>query len=122
MDAPPDAVVTLPLPPSANRIWRLSEGGGIHRAKAYRAWLNTVGWECLVAKATGRVPGRFTLRLSVPETLRDPDNSIKPTLDGIQKAGVIANDKHLRALLLRVDPARNAAATMLVEVWRAEAA
>jgi Holliday junction resolvase RusA-like endonuclease len=117
MDDAPTVTVVLPLPPSANRIWRVGENGQVHRASAYRGWLKTVGWECLIAKATGRVPGFYALRVTVPEMRKDPDNILKPTGDALQKAGVVANDRWMRRLVLQVEPARNGQETMLVEVW-----
>lgn len=117
MDDAPTVSVVLPLPPSANRIWRVGQNGAVHKAAAYRGWLKQVGWECLIAKATGRVPGLYALRVRVPPMLKDLDNVAKPTGDALQRSGVVANDKHCQRLVLEVDQARRGLETMLVEVW-----
>lgn len=113
---PAHVVLRLPLPPSANRIWRVGKGGTPHRADAYKAWLQQAGWECVLQRGGDRIPYRYHLRVTLPEQGLDPDNILKPLCDLLQKQRVITNDKHLRCLVLAVDPARDAG-TLLVELW-----
>lgn len=116
MDRAPDVSIRLPMPPSANRMYR-HQAGRVHKAADYRTWLKTIAWECLAQGATGKVPYRYQISIGIPEQLKDPDNLIKPTQDALQKAGVIANDKHVRRLLLDVQPELNGGDTMAVHIW-----
>ncbi len=111
----PDVAIQLPLPPSANRMYR-HNAGRVHKAADYRAWVKTIGWQCLAGGACGKVPYRYTIALTFPQQLKDPDNLIKPTQDALQKAGVLANDRHARGLLFLVEAAQPAD-TMLVRIW-----
>ena len=119
MTEPPHIVLVLPLPPSANRMHRRGRTPAglpiMHKADSYKAWLATAGWEAKAQAAGDSIPYRYHLRMVVPEQLKDPDNLVKPTQDLLQKVGVLANDKHLRRLVLEVDPARDV--TMLLELW-----
>jgi hypothetical protein len=42
-DVPSAPVLRLPLPPSANRLWRSSRGR-VYRSPGYMAWLDEAGW------------------------------------------------------------------------------
>lgn len=120
MDGPAHISITLALPPSANKSWRPGIGAGGHPAMfkraPYKAWLADAKDRAAEQAAGDRVPYRYHLRIVLPETPRDPDNSIKLLCDALQRGGVIADDKHLRRLVLDVDPARTDA-TALLELW-----
>lgn len=109
-----DITLALPLPPSSNAIWR-RHGAIMHKSNDYRRWLASARILCAEQCAGDRIPLGFEARIVLPVTRRDPDNSIKPTLDLLQSAGVIANDKFLQRLVLEVDASRQG--TMLVELW-----
>jgi len=115
MSPEPDIVLVLPLPPSANRIWRMSNGVQ-HKSGEYKTWLRDAG--IMVARQAGgdRCPYLFEVRITLPPTRRDPDNSLKPTLDLLQACGVVANDRYARLISIAVDVRRDPD-SMLVEVW-----
>lgn len=113
---PAHVVLRLPLPPSANRIWRVGKGGGVHKADAYKAWLQQAGWACLMQRAGDHIPYRYHLLLTLPEQPKDADNILKPLGDLLQKQRVVTNDRYLRRLGLQVDPTREPG-TMLVQLW-----
>jgi crossover junction endodeoxyribonuclease RusA len=97
--------ITLPLPPSANRIWRNMRGTMVKSAE-YRAWKDAAAL-AVAHQVGGATPLRhFSVLITLPETRRDPDNSVKPILDALQAGGVIADDKLLRSLTLTVDSHR----------------
>jgi Holliday junction resolvase RusA-like endonuclease len=120
MTEPPDIMLTLPLPPSTNRIVRggTTFGGrrNFYSPKTYCEWQGLVLALCAAQRAGDRIPYRYRMRMTLPEQRKDPSNLIKPVEDVLQKARVIANDKHLRSFALDVDPAREPG-SMLVELW-----
>lgn len=118
---PAHVMLRLPLPPSSNRLWRVGKGGVVYKSDAYRRWLQTAGWECIVQRAqAGRIPGRYHLRLTVPEQAKDLDNAaLKAINDLLQQQRIVSNDKLCRRLGVQVDPARDAS-TLLVEAWAVE--
>lgn len=89
-------LISLPVvPPSVNRIWRHGSGR-TYRIPAYAKWLNAMG---LIAKGQMRgqptwdAPVKVSILMRRPRKNSDLDNRIKPLLDLLQSAGVIANDK-----------------------------
>lgn len=120
MEGPAHISLTLPLPPSANRLHRRGRDAGgnpvMHKSADYRDWIKRAGQSALTQAAGDAVPYRYAMRIVVPETRRDLDNHIKGTSDLLQNARMVANDRHLRRLLIEVDPTRGGD-TMLVELW-----
>ena len=103
--------VTLPWPPSTNRIWRnvavsgkprtlLSQEGRVYRKAAADA--------CLVAKLAGKqIPDRLALRLVVQapdRRARDLDNTVKAVQDALTHAGVWLDDSQIDRLLVERGP------------------
>lgn len=93
----------LPLPPSANVIWRVNRRTGKpYLNPRYTAWKRAALDSMWPQKPDGgfpHFPGAFAVHMTLPLKLRpDPDNLWKPLLDFLQKpAGIIANDKHSQA-------------------------
>lgn len=93
----------LPLPPSANVIWRVNRRTGKpYLNPRYTAWKRAAldsMWPQKPAGGFPHFPGAFEVHMTLPLKLRpDPDNLWKPLLDFLQKpAGIIANDKHSQA-------------------------
>ena len=103
--------VTLPWPPSTNRIWRnvavsgkprtlLSQEGRVYRKAAVDA--------CLVAKLAGKqISERLALRLVVQapdRRARDLDNMVKAVQDALTHAGVWRDDSQIDRLLVERGP------------------
>lgn len=95
--------LTLPWPPSANRIWRQHQGRVLlsREGKAYR---QAVLGEWLQAQRQGL--GRQQLRLVIdahmPDTRRrDLDNLNKAALDAMQAARVFEDDSQVIDLHIR---------------------
>jgi crossover junction endodeoxyribonuclease RusA len=105
-------VIILPLPPSANRMWRMVRGK-VTKSPEYRAWKSEAAWS--IAHQTGGQPPleHYRLDVIVPATRRDPDNHLKAIGDALQAGGAIRNDKLLRALTLVVDDARELASVRI---------
>ena len=93
MSEGPAIIVTMPLPPSTNKLWSRGAGGRRVRSPEYRSWLETAGWE-VRRQVVGMAPldCRFNLTIEVPVSRRDTGNWEKPICDLCQHAGVISND------------------------------
>jgi Holliday junction resolvase RusA-like endonuclease len=100
MNALPTIVLHLPIPPSANRIWRRVQGmRGLKLAPEYKAWIEAAGWTARMQLiGVPRIEGAFTAIIVVPSgTRRDLDNFCKPLFDLCQRVGAVANDNGLHS-------------------------
>ena len=127
MKKPESFTVTLPWPPSTNRIWRnvavsgkprtlLSQEGRVYRKAAADA--------CLVAKLAGKqIPDRLALRLVVQapdRRARDLDNTVKAVQDALTHAGVWLDDSQIDRLLVERGPVvKGGMVSVTVEVMSA---
>lgn len=85
--------LTLPYPPSANRLWRAVNGRQIKSAE-YRRWLEAAALSILVQRPA-RISGAYHLKVVATrpdKRRRDIDNLLKPISDALAAAEVIAND------------------------------
>lgn len=92
-------VVTLPAPPSANRLWR-STANRVYRAEGYVKWLADAGWT-LRAQRPPRISGDYAMRLlACPKDRRkrDLDNLLKATSDLLVSCGVVEEDSKCRVI------------------------
>lgn len=93
--------LTLPYPPSANRLWRNSRGR-MHKSTEYSNWLNHAGYVAR-SQRPGKVSGPYQLwiRAVAPDKRRrDLGNLEKPLSDLLQSLGVIDDDSNARAIHL----------------------
>jgi Holliday junction resolvase RusA-like endonuclease len=94
----PTIVLHLPIPPSANRIWRTIPGMRKPTlSEEYRAWINTAGWTAK-QQLVGipMILGAFSAQVEIPEkSRRDRDNWTKPLFDLCQRIGAVRNDRGL---------------------------
>lgn len=96
--------LTLPLPPSANRLYRAFVRGKRAtsiKSREYREWIARA--QSIVAKEVGNLepltgPCTAVITLYL-QRRRDVDNSAKPILDVLQ-GFVYANDSQVRRLLI----------------------
>ncbi len=92
-------VVTLdlPLPVSANVIWRTTKSGRTYLNPKYKDWRKAALTSLWTQKPAGGFPffsGAFEVQIAVALKMRgDIDNRIKPMLDFLASANIIANDK-----------------------------
>lgn len=91
----------LPMPPSANRLWRIA-GRSMIKTQHYRDWMAKAADG--VTHQLGGAPALawFTVAIGMPVSKRDPDNGIKPLLDALQHGGAVQDDSMLRGLTLDV--------------------
>lgn len=91
--------IEMPFPPSINRLWRASKGGGVYRSPEYTKWKQEACWTIAAQCRAERLKGAFKLTMLVvppDKRHRDLDNLLKASLDALAAAGVIANDRHCR--------------------------
>jgi Holliday junction resolvase RusA-like endonuclease len=91
--------VTLPVPPSVNNIWRVAKIRNKARvvlSAAYAAWRDLA--ILLIRRDFGRVT-QYPVQVTVTITRgagwragRDLDNTIKPIIDALVKAGRLEDD------------------------------
>lgn len=107
----PEVTIELPVPLSANRIWRvagtrLTKAGKrvprIIKNPEYVAWQNEAGW-MLRAQRPGRVTGAYELTVTVPRVGIDLDNAIKATSDLLVTHSIVEDDKLARRIAMGVD-------------------
>jgi Holliday junction resolvase RusA-like endonuclease len=113
---PPTIILTVPIPPSANRIWRRVPGmKGLKLSQEYQSWRETAGWAAkmqLMAQG-GTIKGAFRARIEVPKSRRDLDNWVKPLFDLCQAAGAIRDDSG--ATHFEIEPADRA--DCMIALW-----
>ena len=91
---------TLPLPETTNAIYRSGLGGWYKSAKA-KTWENRAGWELKRQWNKQKILGDVSVGIVFYlKRDRDIDGSIKPTLDLLERTGVIENDKYVQALIV----------------------
>jgi Holliday junction resolvase RusA-like endonuclease len=79
--------LTLPIPPSANRYWRVGRGGHVYVSEEAAAYKDNARW--LVSKiGTGIMQGNLvvTIRVFRARKSGDLDNYIKVLLDALRGA------------------------------------
>jgi Holliday junction resolvase RusA-like endonuclease len=102
---------TLPIPPSVNSIWRVSNGR-IRKSAKYREWLTC----CDLSALQARVPRPSISKPCSIEVIvrtghgwrgsRDIDNLLKPILDWLVRWNILAGDdcSVVRQILISIDP------------------
>lgn len=87
-------LVTLPYPPSANRMWR-HVGKKVLRSADYEKW-RTACTAIILAETRGKgIVGPYAMALSIgrpDRRRRDIDNLIKPVGDALVLAGAVVDD------------------------------
>lgn len=99
------ATCTLPIPPSANHIWKMSRGKQ-YRSEEYVNWIEAAQW--LLHRDLKKVDGIVRVTITIYggkgfPVNRDLDNCIKPAVDALRKSGVIRDDnvQHVREVVAR---------------------
>jgi Holliday junction resolvase RusA-like endonuclease len=97
----PAVIVTVPPPPSLNKLWSRAPGGKRVRSRAYRDWTTTAGWH-LKMQIVGLEPlvCRFNLTIEVPISRRDTGNWEKALCDLCESVGVVTNDGNAHSITI----------------------
>ena len=86
--------LTLPLPPSVNRLWR-SGKGRMYRSAQYSAWRNEAICSIKLQARGASIDGRYRIAVAFQrpdKRHRDLDNLLKALSDALVDAGVLADD------------------------------
>ena len=88
--------ILLPVPPSANELWRPA-GKRFIRTKKYEKWLEVAAFHFIELddySLPPKVPYEIRIQAAINRR-RDLDNIIKPTLDLLQKVTAISDDRYV---------------------------
>jgi len=87
--------LTMDLPPSVNRLWRVGPNKKFYRAPEYQEWRKLTMWQLSVQAKFVMIdqPYKLTIRAVKPDKRkRDLDNIIKALSDILESAAIIKND------------------------------
>lgn len=109
---PACTTLTIPAPPSVNKLFKTLRGGGRAKTRDYKNWLAECGWlirEQMALEGCDRVPGRVLVVITVERTnlLADCDNLTKATLDLLVAQKVIDDDRFVTATAIAWGPMGN---------------
>ena len=96
--------LTLPFPPSVNRLWKTKKNGGMYRSAEYKAWRQHALWAIQSRTKGDHIKGPYKLEIMAvrpDKRRRDIGNLEKAVSDILQAANVIEDDclcedQHLR--------------------------
>ena len=103
MLAPIPVRLSIPFPPSTNRLWRHWQGRTLI-SKEGRAYRTAVGQVVAVARPEpfGRTPVRLSIAAWMPDSRRrDLDNLLKATQDALGAARLYEDDRQIVDLRIR---------------------
>lgn len=107
-------LISIPVPPSTNKLYGVGRGGRRYLTEGYRRWRNNAGL-MIRSQKPEPVTGPYKLFLSVPKTRKDADNMLKPTLDLLVAMKLTPDDRHCRHCEAAVLPEMKDYATVSVE-------
>ena len=87
--------IALPFPPSVNRLWRATKGGGVYRSPKYTEWRTRALWEAMAQAKRQKIDGPYKLTVLAvrpDKRKRDLDNLLKAISDCLVSAKVIESD------------------------------
>jgi crossover junction endodeoxyribonuclease RusA len=87
--------ITLPLPPSLNRLWRTTKTGRMYKSPEYNEWKTAAQWDVVAQIKGQQITGKFKLTLIADrpdKRPRDLDNLLKAALDCLN--GIAIDDDH----------------------------
>lgn len=91
-------ILDLPMPPSVNRIWKVSakRGGNVYASPTYRKWMKTCLMMCFETRwHKTPIKGPFEVLITLDSTKRrgDADNYTKAPIDFLHRSGITEDDR-----------------------------
>lgn len=111
-----DIELTLPMPPSANRLWRMDKRGFMRKSEEAKTYYELAGFEAIKQGAqimTGNVS--VTLRVYRARKAGDLDNRIKPLLDALQGVAFMDDKQVVQIHAFRFDDKDNPRVEVVIE-------
>lgn len=110
--APVCTTLTIPAPPSVNKLFKTLPDGRRAKTRDYKQWLDECGWlvrEQLTQPGCDPVRGRVVIIITVERTnlLADCDNLTKATQDLLVKMKVIDDDRFVTGTAIVWGPMGN---------------
>lgn len=107
--------LTLPTPPSVNKLFRNVRGVGRVKSRAYKDWIGHAGW-VLRSQRPGRISGRVVIVLSVEQAgpMSDIDNRVKALFDLLVAHSVIDDDRFVVGFCIAWAPSGNGLARLMI--------
>ena len=96
-------MVVLSVPPSANRMYRPAYQKHMVKSKEYKRWLDdsaTLAGGWLNERLAVQTPLKVEIYANITRQ-RDLDNLIKPTLDMLQYADIVADDRYIDGIVAK---------------------
>lgn len=112
---------TLPLPPSANALFRNIKGGGRTKTAAYKAWIDEAGYHLMQAwREAGKPeiapqPMRLTIELGLINRRRDAGNCLKAIEDLLCRCLPVPDDRWNDRIVIERSSAADAMAVIRLE-------
>lgn len=107
--------VTLPLPPSANNLFK-AVGRGRAKTQEYKDWIEFAGW-ALMRERPSPVDERYALLLALPQAMRgDLDNRLKAVGDLLVSHKLTPDDRHADLVMAHRSKAVSGAACIVTVV------
>lgn len=95
-------VVTLPISPSVNAMYRNVPGKGRVKSAKAKAWTTEAGLLLNTARLTPLPAGPYAVKITVSTLLRgDADNRVKAALDLLVKHGLTPDDRYADSSVTR---------------------
>jgi crossover junction endodeoxyribonuclease RusA len=89
--------LSIPFPPSVNRLWRATKTGKVYRSKEYVDWTKEALWEIKEQAKRRRISGQYKLTIEAvrpDKRKRDIGNLEKAINDALVHSGIV-DDDHL---------------------------
>jgi Holliday junction resolvase RusA-like endonuclease len=106
--------VTIPVPPSTNKLYGVGRQGQRYLTAGYRRWRNNAGY-MVNGQHPKAITGRYRLFLRVPKTRKDVDNMMKATTDLLVFLKLTPDDRNCTESKVSIVPELDGYATVSVE-------
>lgn len=96
-----EEIITLPFPPSGNRVYRVGWHGRVHLSVEATNWIEDAAWRIKTSCGRSKVLHVYA-KTFFPARRGDIDNFNKLLLDAIKTSGIVDDDKwpHIPRLYL----------------------
>lgn len=89
--------LVLPFPPSVNRLWRASKGGGVYRSAKYSDWRRLAMWQIAGQSKGKKIEGPYKLTILAvrPDKRKRDLGNLEKAISDILVSQKIVEDDYL---------------------------